>query len=152
MSNCGVAVAAAFIAALLFGNRFGPVPDAAHPLSSPAALVTGVALVTGLLQPAALTYIIVHLALKISRTLSGCLSWRGWRPIADASYDIYLLHPMVMFGVWSVLLPRDWFDVTNPRLLPFLAVTGVVFGISFVLATAHSRAWRWILRRFGLTT
>ncbi|CAL8462705.1 g2238 [Coccomyxa elongata] len=152
VSNCGVAAAAVFMAALLFGNRFGPAPDAAHPLSSPAALVSGVALVTGLLQPAALTYIIVHLALKISGTLSGCLSWRGWRLIADASYDIYLLHPIVMFGVWSVLLPGDWFDMSKPRLLPFLAVTSIVFGISFVLAAAHSRAWRWILRRFGLTT
>lgn len=142
LSNCGVAGAAAFVAALLFGNRFGPAPDPTHPLSSPAALVTGVAVVTGLLQPAALTYIIVHLAMRISGTLSGCLSWRGWRPIADASYDVYLLHPMVMFGVWSLLPPGDWFDVSKPRLLPFLAVAGIVFGISFVLATAHSRAWR----------
>lgn len=151
LSNCGAAAAAAFVAALLFGNRFGPAPDPAHPLSSPAALVTGVAIVTGLLQPAALTYIIVHLALKISKTLSNCLSWRAWRPVADASYDVYLLHPMVMFGVWFLIPPGGWFNVSNPRLLPFLGVAGIVFGISFVIARAHNLAWRWVLRRFGLS-
>lgn len=147
LANVLAALAAALVAATLFGNRFGPAPDKAHPLASPAALVIGVAGITGLLQPAALTYLIIHLALNVSETLSGCLSWRGWRPIADSSYDVYLLHPMVMFGVWSVLAPGKWFDLQNPSPLPFLGVCAVVFGVSCVLARVHSRAWGWILRR-----
>ncbi|KAK9907538.1 hypothetical protein WJX75_005542 [Coccomyxa subellipsoidea] len=147
LANVSAALAAALVAATLFGNRFGPAPDKAHLLASPAALVIGVAGITGLLQPAALTYLIIHLALNVSETLSGCLSWRGWRPFADSSYDVYLLHPMVMFGVWSVLAPGTWFDLQNPSPLPFLGVCAVVFGVSFVLARVHSRAWGWMLRR-----
>ena len=150
LSNAFAAVAAALVVATLFSNRFGPAPDQAHPLASPAALVIGVAGITGLLQPAALTFIIITLVLNLSKTLSACLSWRGWRLVADASYDVYLLHPMVMFGVWSVLAPGNWFDLRNPRPLPFLGVCAVVFGVSLVLAHAHSRAWGYMLRRTRL--
>lgn len=144
--------AAALVAATLFGNRFGAAPDASHRLASPAALVIGVAGITGLLQPAALSFLVVHLALNVSRTASGCMAWRVWRPIAAASYDVYLLHPMIMFGVWSVLAPGAWFDVRDPRPLPFLGVTAVVFAVSFVLAHAHTKAWAWALRRAGLVS
>ncbi len=150
LANALAAAAAALVAATLFGNRFGPAPDISHPLASPAALVIGVAGITGLLQPAALTFLIIHLVLNISERISKFFSWRGWRPVAEASYDVYLLHPMVMFGVWSVLAPGDWFDLKNPRPLPFLGVCAIVFGVSFVLARAHSRAWGWVLRRTRL--
>ena len=68
---CAV-TAGALVLALLFGNRFGPRPDPTHPLASTAALVIGVAGVTGLLQPAVLTYNIFLRSWGFQGGLQGC--------------------------------------------------------------------------------
>ncbi len=67
LARACAAAAAALVGAMLFSNRFGPAPDPRHPLASPQALVFGVAGVTGLLQPAALTWLVVFAALGVSR-------------------------------------------------------------------------------------
>jgi peptidoglycan/LPS O-acetylase OafA/YrhL len=132
---------------MLLSNRFGPEPDPSHPLASQQALIVGVAGVTGLLQPAALTYLLLYAVLGVSKSLSRALSWQCWRLVSAASYDVYLLHPMVMYGVWSALPPGSWFALPNPSPLRFVAVTGAVLGGSLVLARAHSLFWRLVLRK-----
>lgn len=147
VASAGAAAAAALVGATLLSNRFGPEPDPSHPLASPQALVVGVAGITGLLQPAALTYLLLYAVLGVSRSLSRALSWRRWRLLSAASYDVYLLHPMVMYVVWSALPPGSWFALPNPSPLRFAAVTSVVLGASLVLAHVHSRWWRMVLQK-----
>ena len=147
LASTGAAAAAALVGAMLLSNRFGPEPDPQHPLASPQALVLGVAGITGLLQPAALTYLVVYVALGVSGTLSRALSWRGWRVVAAASYNMYLLHPMIMLAVWSWFPPASWFALPNPSVLGYLGVTAVVFVISLAAATAHGALWSALLGR-----
>ena len=125
----------------LVSNRFGPAPIEGHPLNTPAMKVFGVAGVTGLLQPAALTYLLCCAVLGLSRRTNRMLMWKGWRQVSDVSYDIYLLHPMVMYAVWTVLPPSAWFNVQKPSALNFLLVSSVVFWVSLGLARMHSRIW-----------
>ena len=142
--------AALLAGALLYGtlvsNRFGPAPVEGHPLNSPAAKVIGVAGITGFAQPAALTFLLCCAVLGLSQHATRALSWRGWRPVADVSYDIYLLHPMVMYAVWTVLPPSAWFDVEKPGALNFIAVSSVVFWVSLGIAKLHSKAWASLIR------
>lgn len=142
--------AALLAGALLYGtlvsNRFGPAPVEGHPLNSPAAKVVGVAGITGFAQPAALTFLLCCAVLGLSQHVTRALSWRGWRPVADVSYDIYLLHPMVMYAVWTVLPPSAWFDVEKPSALKFITVSSVVFWVSLGVARLHSKAWACLIR------
>ena len=147
VASAGAAAATALISAALLSNRFGPRPDPAHPLASPHAKVIGVAGVTGLLQPAALTYLLLFVALGVSPTLSRALSSRWWRQIAAASYDVYLLHPMVMYVVWSMLPPSSWFALPDPSPLRFAFMTAIVLCASLLLAHAHSGFWRVLIRK-----
>lgn len=138
----GIALAAgALLCATLFSNRFGPEAVAGHPLNTPAAKVVGVAGITGLLQPAALTFLLCCAVLGASRRVTRVLSWKGWRQVAEVSYDMYLIHPMVMYGVWTLLPPSAWFDVAKPSALKFVGVSSVVFWASFGLAKMHNKAW-----------
>ena len=81
------------------------------------------------------------------RTLTRALSWRAWRVVAEASYDLYLLHPMVMLAVWSAFPPSSWFALPDPSPLAFLGATAAVFVVSLAAATAHGSAWRALLGR-----
>ena len=136
---------AALAGVLLYGtvlsNRFGPAPVEGHPLNTPSMKVFGVAGVTGLLQPAALTYLLCCAVLGLSRQAGRMLMWKGWRKVSDVSYDIYLLHPMVMYAVWTVLPPSAWFNVQKPSVANFVVVSSMVFWVSLGLARMHSRIW-----------
>jgi peptidoglycan/LPS O-acetylase OafA/YrhL len=142
--------AALLAGVLLYGtlvsNRFGPAPVEGHPLNSPTAKIIGVAGITGLAQPAALAFLLCSAVLGLSWQATCALSWRGWRPIADVSYDIYLLHPMAMYAVWTVLPPSVWFDIEKPNALKFITVSSVVFWVSLGVATLHSKAWASMMR------
>ena len=140
-------LAAALLCATLLGNRYGPEPVEGHPLNSPAAKVIGVAGVTGLLQPAALTLLVCCAVLGVSRRVTRALAWTGWRRMADVSYEMYLIHPMVMYAVWTVLPPSAWFDVQKPSALAFLAVSAIVMWCSVGLAKVHHRIWSRLLQR-----
>ena len=142
----GLAVlAGVLLCGTLASNRFGPAPVKGHPLNTPAMKVFGVAGITGLLQPAALTYLLCCAVLGLSQRVSRMLMWKGWRQVADASYDVYLLHPMVMYAVWTVLPPSAWIDVQKPSVVTFLAVSSLVFWVSMGLASMHSRLWRHVM-------
>ena len=133
------ALAAALLCAALLSNRYGPEPVKGHPLNSPAAKVIGVAGITGLLQPAALTLLLCCAVMGVSQRVTRALAWTGWRRVADVSYDMYLIHPMMMYAVWTLLPPSAWFDVQKPSALKFLAVSAIVIWCSLGLAKVHHR-------------
>lgn len=139
------ALAAMLLCAALLSNRYGPEPVKGHPLNSPAAKVIGVAGITGLLQPAALTLLLCCAVMGLSQRATRALAWKGWRQVADVSYDIYLIHPMMMYVVWTGLPPSAWFEVQKPSALSFLAVSGVVMWCSLGLAKVHHGVWSRLL-------
>ena len=139
------ALAAALLCGALVSNRYGPEPVEGHPLNSLAAKVIGVAGVTGLLQPAALTLLLCCAVLGVSRRVTRALAWTRWRQVADVSYEMYLIHPMVMYVVWTVIPPSAWFDVQKPSALAFLAVSAIVIWCSFGLAKVHHCMWSRLL-------
>ena len=140
-----VAVAAVALLALMVAdyrtNSYGPTPDPKHPGANPATLAVGFVLVTGLLQPLVPCLAILLACAKLpdgpSALLGRALSWRGFRWVAGLSYDVYLLHPIVILAVWCVLPPSEWFDPDDPA--PFLRVTCLVVVISFGAAYLHSK-------------
>ena len=138
-------LAGTLLCGCLTSNRFGPAPIEGHPLNTPGMKIFGVAGVTGLLQPAALTYLLCCAVLGLSQSASRMLTWKGWRQVADVSYDLYLLHPMVMYAVWTLLPPSAWFDVNKPSALNFVLVSSVVFWVSLGLAKMHAKFWRGVM-------
>lgn len=133
-------VLAALVVADCRTNSYGPDPDPDHPAANPAVLAVGFVLVTGLLQPLLPFCLLLLSCAGLSgapRVLSGALSVRVLKWVADVSYDVYLLHPMVIMGLWSVLPPSAWF--TPDSVLPFWAVTCLVMALSIVAAVLHMK-------------
>ena len=123
-------------------NSYGPQPDPSHPAANAGVLALGFVLVTGLLQP-----LLPFLAVLLScarlpglhwAVLHGVLTCAPLRWVADVSYDVYLLHPIVIMAVWTVLPPSQWFD--PKQALPFAGVTGLVVALSLATAWLHGRA------------
>ena len=79
--------------------KIGFEPDATHRMSEPAALVVGVVLLTGLVQPLlpALTIVMATTA-QAGSAWAAAASFLSQPPLlafADITYDMYLLHPLV---------------------------------------------------------
>ncbi|KAK9819568.1 hypothetical protein WJX81_007717 [Elliptochloris bilobata] len=106
------ALGAAAVVAALRENRFGDLPDPSHRFASPA-------LMGGQMRAALAAPALVRLA--------------------AISYDIFLLHPLVILAIFAVLPPSAWFSPSNP--LPFLGVTAVVLLASAGAARVHSTLW-----------
>lgn len=88
-------------------NKVGIAPDPAHPLSDPVLLGIGLVFQVGLVLP-----LVTALALVLTTTgqsglpkrLADALSSQPLIQLADISYDIYLLHPLVsMFFLINVV-------------------------------------------------
>ena len=98
----------------------------------------GFVFITGLLQPL-LPFLLVLLACARlpgpSAALHRVLTWTPLKWVADVSYDVYLLHPIVILCVWSVLPPSAWYDPANAW--PFVCVAALVLVLSFGAATLH---------------
>jgi peptidoglycan/LPS O-acetylase OafA/YrhL len=143
------------LAAIVVGdcctNSYGPAPDANHPAANPAILAVGFVFVTGLLQPL-LPFCLLLLSCAgfngLPSALSKLLSVRALSWVADVSYDVYLLHPLVIMAVWSALPPSEWFDPTRP--LTFWGVTSIVIALSFVSAAFHKSVVSLIVKALSL--
>ena len=57
--------------------------------------------------------------------------------ISDISFDIYLLHPIIIMALWSYYPPSSWFDPADARPF-FIAVLGI-FTASVAAAWFHLR-------------
>lgn len=144
---------AALLSALIIAdcctNSYGPRPDPKHPAAHPAILAVGFVFVTGLLQPLLPTSILILTcagmrgpSAVLARMFSnGMLKW-----VADVSYDVYLLHPIVIMGVWSVLPPSEWFEPSKP--LPFFGVTCVVCFVSLATGFLQGKMVQRVMRIF----
>eukprot|EP00884_Botryococcus_braunii_P019627 jgi/Botrbrau1/6348/Bobra.0098s0007.1 len=134
----------------LLGNRFGPEPDPNHPLADPVARVVLAVGLTGILQPIALAYLIVFAVTCPTQSyLNRFLTWGPLVKIASVSYDLYLLHPMVLLAVWTYFPPDTWFHLPNPSPWAFFWVSCVVLLWSLVAALAHSLFWDKVLDVWG---
>ena len=121
-------------------NSYGATPDASHPAANPAVLAVAFVLVTGLLQPMVPCLMLLLACAKlpgVSALLGSFLSMAAFQWVADLSYDVYLLHPIVILAVWCVLPPSVWFDPHHAT--PFLLVTCLVVAMSFGVAYLHKR-------------
>lgn len=94
---------AAIFLSTAFGSaqpKVGIAPDPAHPLADPVLLGVGLVFQVGLVLP-----LVTALALVLTTTgqsglpkrLADALSSQLLIQLADISYDIYLLHPLVSF-------------------------------------------------------
>lgn len=129
-----------------FGNRFGPHPDPTHPLADPIMRVSVAVGLSGVLQPLALAYILAYaVASRPQSMLYRFLTGRFLSTVARLSYDVYLLHPMVVLGVWTIFPPDTWFWLPRPSPWPFLGVSTLVLLASLAAAAAHAALWEGLL-------
>jgi hypothetical protein len=93
------AVPAALVAAGLRESRFGPLPDPGHKFADPALLALGFVALPGALQPAAAAALLLALArgppAGACAQLRGALGGAALARLADLSYGVFLLHPLV---------------------------------------------------------
>ena len=122
-------------------NIYGPASNASHPAAKVWVLAIGFVLFTGLLQPL-LPFMIVLLTCNkfsighVSNLARGLSAW--WlTSFSELTFDIYLLHPIVIMALWSYHPPSSWFDPTDARPF-FIAVLGV-FTTSVTAAWLHLR-------------
>jgi peptidoglycan/LPS O-acetylase OafA/YrhL len=73
-----------------------------------------------------------------SRSVAALLSWRGWRPLADASYGIHLFHFRLMchLAAAAAPLPRQ---VTWPAVAALAAAGGLGGGVAAAAGAALLR-------------
>eukprot|EP00884_Botryococcus_braunii_P009350 jgi/Botrbrau1/18416/Bobra.0072s0009.1 len=95
------------ISAGLGVNKVGAQEDVTHPLSNKGLMFVGFVLSLGIIQPATIALATVYVASgpeKPGGKLAAVLSW-----VADQTYDIYLLHPLVLFILFGAIPPSTWF-------------------------------------------
>ena len=119
---------------------YGPVPDPDHAAANPIVLALGFVLFTGLLQPL-LPCMILLLTCNgriegFLNPLARFLSARWLLNIESKSFDIYLLHPIVIMCVWSVHPPSQWLE--SPKAQSFLTILVFVFTSTWCAACLQS--------------
>lgn len=144
-SGAGLA-ALTLVTLTCFGNRFGPHPDPKHPLADPLTRVSVAVGLSGVLQPLALAYILAYAVACRSQSWSyRFLTGRFLAIVARLSYDVYLLHPIVVLGVWTIFPPDTWFRLPRPSPWSFLGVSALVLLASLAAAAAHAALWEALL-------
>ena len=119
---------------------YGPEPDPHHAAANPIVLALGFVVFTGLLQPL-LPCMILLLTCSgriegFMNPLASFLSARWLSSVASKSFDIYLLHPIVIMCVWSVHPPSKWLE--SPKAQSFLTILSVVLTLTWCAACLQS--------------
>ena len=81
-----------------FQYKVGAAPDPQHLLSDRAAFTFAITVIVGILSPLTAACLLALLCTRQpgpARLLSRLLSSRMLAALADVSYDVYLLHPLV---------------------------------------------------------
>ncbi|CAL8466626.1 g6162 [Coccomyxa elongata] len=121
-------------------DRIGPAQDPKHPLANPIIFFAAFTLVQGFFLPLlpALTLLLITTQLPgppavLARLLSHAVCAR----LASISYEMYLVHSLVICGVFALFPPSTWFAVDNP--VPFALIACHVIAVSAAAA--------WVLNR-----
>ncbi|BDA51507.1 hypothetical protein COCOBI_19-0620 [Coccomyxa sp. Obi] len=140
---------AAFNFAGCFINMVGPHRDPSNPLANPVACAFAYICIQGVLSPLlpALTLVLTTTHQPgASALVAKVLSHHAFVWLADITYDIYLLHPLVFLGIWYALPPSVWFTPHQPLI--FVLMACLVLGVCILVGWVHNRAWGRLLGSF----
>ncbi|BDA41092.1 probable nose resistant to fluoxetine protein 6 at N-terminal half [Coccomyxa sp. Obi] len=131
-------------------QKIGLEHDPAHPTADPVILGGAIIVQMGLISPLLTVFTLLLTTTGqagLPKRLADALSNPLLARVADLSYDIYLVHPLVIFGVWSVLPPSTWFFFNNP--IPFALVACLVLALSAAAAWVQGKFWDVAMKTFG---
>lgn len=100
-------IAVTLISAGMGVNIIGPEEDLAHPFNQKAILFFLFVIFFGVLLPAIIALAVVYMASieeKPSEKVAAIISWS-----ARQTYDVFLLHPLVLILLFTVFPPSTWF-------------------------------------------
>ncbi|KAK9907461.1 hypothetical protein WJX75_004077 [Coccomyxa subellipsoidea] len=95
-----------------FVNKVGPQLDPTHLMANPMNCAFAYILIAGVLSPLlpALTLLLVtSKGVGTPSAVTNLFSLPVFKWFADITYDIFIIHPLVMFGMWFVLPPSLWY-------------------------------------------
>lgn len=122
-------------------NIYGPTPNAEHPAANPYVLATGFVIFTGLLQPLLPCILVILVCKYQSGGLAGIVAHalsRAWfSHLAHVSFNVYLLHPIIIMAIWSLYPPSKWFVPSNAMPFASMAVVITVLSILFAVIQAQ---------------
>lgn len=122
-------------------NSYGPMPSGNGYKANPMGVAIGFVLFTGLMQPMLPCMILLiscnSQSRGLNRLLSRALSASWLSKLGQLSFDVYLLHPIIIMATWSLYPPMIWFDPADAR--SFLIVVVAILLASFIAAWIHSQ-------------
>ncbi|KAK9907547.1 hypothetical protein WJX75_005734 [Coccomyxa subellipsoidea] len=130
-----------------FVNKVGPHSDPTHLLANPINCAFAYVVITGVLSPLlpALTLLLItSKGVGTPSAVTRLFSAPVFKWLADITYNIYLIHPLVMFCMWLVLPPSVWFAPDQP--LTFALVSCLALALSIIATWAHNSVWSLVMR------
>ncbi|BDA41091.1 hypothetical protein COCOBI_01-7460 [Coccomyxa sp. Obi] len=121
-------------------DRIGPTQDPDHPLANPIIFFAAFTIFQGFFLPLlpALTLLLTTMQLPgPPAVLARLLSHAACARLADISYEMYLVHSLVICEVLALFPPSTWFAVDNP--VPFVLIACHVITVTAAAA--------WVLNR-----
>lgn len=88
-------------------NKLGAQEDATHPLSNKGLMFVGFVISLGIIQPATVALAILYFASEKEKPGGRLAKGVSWT--ANQTYDVYLLHPLVLFMLFWAVPPSGWF-------------------------------------------
>ena len=122
-------------------STYGATPNPHHPAANPMVLALAFVVFTGLMQPL-LPCLILLLTCNgqvkgFMNPVASLLSAKWLSRLANMSFDIYLLHPIVILCIWSIYPPSTWLE--SPDMRSFVALVAVVLITTSCVASLHKR-------------
>lgn len=129
-------------------NKMGAREDPAHPLSQKGLMFVGFVISLGILQPATVALAVVYMASaedKPSEKVAFTVSW-----LAKQTYDIYLLHPLVLIFLFMISPPSLWFFTgTSSSAARFFLFGALTLALSMLGGYVQRRLCSVCLSRFS---
>eukprot|EP00884_Botryococcus_braunii_P015985 jgi/Botrbrau1/306/Bobra.0022s0272.2 len=116
---------------VIMTNKIGGESHPEYLISNKWVLFAGFVGYLGIIQPAAMALAILCLVSdpwKPNKTVARAISW-----MSDQTYDVYLLHPLVLMGLISLFPPSTWFfsgNASTPPAMAFWAFGALTLALS----------------------